>query len=85
VRSQRVGIFVSLVGGLGETAPYDLRTSACHRSRMKRLLSRMGLGQKFAWVRLCEGSLWWVLCMGHVRGRGDGVTEIARYGNRLRS
>lgn len=24
----------TLVGELGETAPYDLRTSACHRSRM---------------------------------------------------
>jgi hypothetical protein len=32
-----------------------------------------------------RGGVWWVLCMGHVRGRGDGVTEIARYGNRLRS
>jgi hypothetical protein len=50
VRSQRIGIFVSMVGGLGETAPYDLRTSACHRSRMKRFA--VADGQKFAWVRL---------------------------------
>jgi hypothetical protein len=59
-----------------ETAPYDLRASACHRSRMKRLLSRTA--KKFAWVCCVKdrGGGFMGLCMDHVRARGDGVTEI---------
>lgn len=45
---------------------------------VKRLLSRMGKSLHGVRCVKDQGGGLWVLCMGHVRGRGDGVTEIRR-------